>query len=60
MDSRRQETLPFHEIEAAIAAQKPANGITNIYDFQRKTPGYLQYTVSDWQPSGHGRFEALT
>jgi hypothetical protein len=31
----------FHEIEASIAVKNRANSITNIYDFQRKTPGYL-------------------
>jgi hypothetical protein len=51
------KTLFFHEIEAAVAAKKRANSIMNIYDFQRKTPGYPQCKVSDSQPSDHGHFE---
>jgi hypothetical protein len=58
MESCRQETLLFHEIEAVIATKERANGIMNIYDFQ-KTPGHLQCTISDWQRSDHGHFKAI-
>jgi hypothetical protein len=37
-----------HEVRDVVAAKKPAKDITNIDEFQRKTPGSLQLTLSQW------------
>jgi hypothetical protein len=40
--------------------KKRAKDITNIYEFQRKTPGYLQLRLSQWEQPDHGHFEPIT
>jgi hypothetical protein len=57
------ETRSFdfvREIREAIATKKRVRDVTHIYEFQGKTPGYLQLTISLWQPLDHGHFDSIT
>jgi hypothetical protein len=57
------ETRSFafiHEVSDVVAAKKRAKDITNMSEFQRKTPGHLQLTLSQWQQPDHGYFEPIT
>jgi hypothetical protein len=49
-----------HQIRNVFATKKQAKEITTIHEFQRKTPGYLQLTISPWQHPDHEHFEAIT
>jgi hypothetical protein len=49
----------IHEVRDVVAAKKRVKDITNIYEFQRKTPGYLQLTLSQWQQPDQGHFKPI-
>jgi hypothetical protein len=50
----------IHEVRDVVAAKTYAKDITDTYEFQRKTPGYLQLRLSQSQQPDHGHFELIT
>jgi hypothetical protein len=57
------ETRSFafiHEVREVVEAIEREKNITNICEFQRKTPGHLQLTLSQWQQFDYGHLEPIT